>query len=145
MEYASSVWSPHQKDLIKEIEMVQRRAARYVLHAYDWRDSVTDMLNTLKWDTFEERRLKARAVMGYRIVHGLVKIPDEQLIPTIVNTRGHNEKFHQITARTNYYKSTFFPSFIPIWNSLPSHVASAPTLEAFKSRLTDVHLKTTQL
>ncbi len=51
MEYASSVWSPHQKELIKSLEMVQRRAARYVLHAYDWKDSVTEMLKILKWET----------------------------------------------------------------------------------------------
>jgi hypothetical protein len=40
VEYASSVWS-HQKELIKDLEMVLQHAARYVLHAYDWQDSVT--------------------------------------------------------------------------------------------------------
>ena len=142
LEYASTVWSPHQKELIKSLEMVQRRAARYVLRAYDRKDSVTDMLKTLKWETLEERRLKARAVMGYRIIHELVKIPSKQFIPTTVNTRGHTGRFQQISARTNYYKHTFFPSFIPIWNALPPTVASAPSLEIFKKRLAGVKMKT---
>ncbi len=76
------------------------------------------------------------------MIHELVKVPSKQLIPTTVNTRGHSSKFKQISARTNYYKYTFFPAFIPIWNSLPSTVASAPTLEEFKKRLADVTLKT---
>ena len=94
LEYAASVWSPHQKELKYVLEMVQRRAARYVLHRHQRLDSVDDMLRRLKWDTLEQRRLKARAVMGYRIVHGLVMIPADQLIPTTVNTRGHAMKFH---------------------------------------------------
>ena len=84
-----------------------------------------DMLNTLSWETLEERRLKARVTMGYRIIHGLVKIPDTQLIPVTVNTRGNTMKFKQIAARTNYYKSTFFPAMIPLWNSLPATIVSA--------------------
>ncbi len=140
VEYASTVWSPHQQELIKNIEMVQRRSARYVMSQYDRHDSVTDMLRRLSWETLEQRRLKARVVMGYRIIHGLVKIPDNQLVPSSAPTRGHNWKLRQISVRTNYYKSTFFPSLIPLWNSLPSTVASAAELEDFKIKLADVYL-----
>jgi hypothetical protein len=99
------------------------------------------MLRRLKWDTLELRRLKARAVMGYRIVHGLVMIPADQLIPTTVNTRGHAMKFHRIPAKRNYYINTFFPSIVPLWNSLPPSVASANTLDNVKVKLADVHFK----
>ena len=33
-EYASLVWCPHQKEHIQELEMVQRRAARFVTRQY---------------------------------------------------------------------------------------------------------------
>ena len=144
MEYASSVWSPHQKELVHNLEMVQRRAARYVMHLYQRTESVTDMLKVLKWETLEQRRLKARVTMGYRIVHGLVMIPANQLVPALDITRGHDRKYQQISARTNYYKGTFFPSFIPLWNSLPQSVASATTLEGFKKKLADVQLHNPQ-
>ena len=64
LEYASTVWSPHLKKLKTEVEKVQRRAARYVTHRYAPLDSPTEMLQTLKWETLEQRRLKARVVMG---------------------------------------------------------------------------------
>ena len=140
VEYSSSVWSPHQKDPKYTIERVQRRAARYVTRRYERTDSVTDMLQQLKWDTLEQRRLKARVTMGYRVVHRLVKISDAQLIPTTVCTRGHKQKFKQLPARTNYYKHTFFPSVIPLWNALPDTVASASSLDEFKAKLADVQL-----
>jgi hypothetical protein len=143
LEYASTVWSPHQKELAKNIEMVQRRAARYVTRRYVRDDSVTDMISELSWETLEQRRAKARVIMGYRTIHKLVSIPDTQLIPITVNTRGHPMKFRQIAARTNYYQGSFFPSFIPLWNSLPEKVMSAASIEDFKIELRDVRLKST--
>jgi hypothetical protein len=58
IEYCSSVWSPHTKDAINKIEMVQRRAARYVTNRYRNTSSVTSMLGDLEWDTLETRRKK---------------------------------------------------------------------------------------
>jgi uncharacterized protein (UPF0305 family) len=50
--------SPHTKDAINKIEMVQRRAARYVTNRYRNTSSVTSMLGDLEWDTLEIRRKK---------------------------------------------------------------------------------------
>ena len=140
LEYASSVWDPHQKGLIQDVEKVQRRAARYVMSNYDQRASVTEMTKELGWETLEQRSMKARVTMCYRIIHQLVAIPSTQFIPTIVSTRGSHIKFIQIQARTNYYKYTFFPAVIPLWNSLPPTVAEAGSLEDFKKGLADVQL-----
>ena len=140
VEYAASVWSPHQQELKYSVERVQRRAARFVTRRYDTTESVTAMLRDLSWETLEQRRLKSRVTMGYRIIHNLVMIPADQLTPSTVNTRGHNMKYNQLTTRTNYYKYSFFPSLIPLWNSLPEHVASSGSLDIFKARLVDVHL-----
>ena len=48
LEYASSVWDPHTKDLISHIEMVQRRAARFVKADYSQQSSVALMLESLQ-------------------------------------------------------------------------------------------------
>ena len=50
LEYASTVWSPYHEQNIYKLEMVQRRAARFVLNNYDRMASVTEMLNTLQWN-----------------------------------------------------------------------------------------------
>ena len=141
MEYSASVWSPHYKKLKRPIEMVQHCAARFVLHRYERKASVTDMILQLKWDTLEQRRLKARTVMMYRIIHNLVMIPADQLIYSTVNTRGHNMKLQTISVKRNYYKFSFFPFTIPLWNSISSDLASATMLDIFKKKLSDVQLK----
>ena len=53
LEYSSSVWDPHTHEKIHAIEMVQRRAARYVKRNYRNTSSVGDMLNVLNWRTLE--------------------------------------------------------------------------------------------
>ena len=53
LEYASDVWNPHYVGDIKELEKVQRRAARWVLNDYGWFSSVYLMLNQLSWPTLQ--------------------------------------------------------------------------------------------
>ena len=140
LEYAATVWDPHQKGLVNDIEKVQRRAARYVSSSYDPRASVTEMLRNLQWETLQQRRWKARVTMCYKIVHHIVAIPDIQFVPVTVNTRGNQLKFIQIQARTNYYRYTFFPAVIPLWNALPVDIAQADKLEDFKLKLASFQL-----
>ena len=140
LEYASSVWSPGQKNLSQTIEKVQRRAARYVSNLQSSRDSVSLMLSHLKWDTLEQRRAKSRVTMLYKIVNSLVEIPATKLIPASRKTRGHTQKFLQIKTRTNYHKFSFFPCAIRHWNSLSSDLVSAADIDIFKERLKPVSI-----
>ena len=47
VEYASSIWNPYTKQNINKIEMIQRRAARWVKNNYSPYDSVSNMLDGL--------------------------------------------------------------------------------------------------
>ena len=47
LEYGCTVWDPYTVGCIQQLEMVQRRAARYVLNRYHNTSSVTDMLSQL--------------------------------------------------------------------------------------------------
>ena len=44
LEYSSTVWDPYHKCQINQLEKIQRRAARFVLHNYSRESSVTRML-----------------------------------------------------------------------------------------------------
>ena len=93
MEYASTVWSPHQEELRHYIEMVQRRAAGYVMARYRTMDSVTAVLQELSLNTLKQWRLKARITMGYCIINNLMMIPADQLEQkeeSSASTRGHD-------------------------------------------------------
>ena len=47
VEYCSVVWDSWQKQQINQIEMIQRRAARYTLNQYSYHSSVSAMLQHL--------------------------------------------------------------------------------------------------
>ena len=48
LEYASSVWDPYTQKNKDRLQMIQRRAAHYVLNRYDNASSVMNMLHNLK-------------------------------------------------------------------------------------------------
>ena len=50
LEYGAMVWDPHAVGQIKQLELVQRTAARYVLGDYRRTESVTKMLEKLGWE-----------------------------------------------------------------------------------------------
>ena len=56
VEYASTVWSPFTQRDIRKVEMVQRRAVRWVKHNYSTYESVTQMQEGLGWRSLEQRR-----------------------------------------------------------------------------------------
>ena len=59
---------------IDKLEMIERRAARYVLDRYHYSASVTEMLNELGWKSLEERSKHMRLTIMYRITNSLVAI-----------------------------------------------------------------------
>ena len=59
LEYASAVWDPHTKDKVNQIEMMQRKAARWTCSNYDRKASVTELVNNLGWRSLQQRRADA--------------------------------------------------------------------------------------
>ena len=55
VEYASSVWSSSADSHINQLDMVQRRAARFVRNDYSHQSSVTEMVTSLHWSTLQKR------------------------------------------------------------------------------------------
>ena len=135
LEYANTTWAPHTETDIRKLEMVQRRAVRFVFNNYQRTSSVTEMMEKLGWQTLQQRRDYARLTMMYRIVHQLVDIPAEPyLTPLTGRTRGHDSRFRQILTSYAGYQYSFFPRTIILWNQLLQSDVSQSTLEAFQKR-----------
>ena len=95
LEYASTVWSPYHEHNIYKLEMVQRRAARFVMNNYNRTASVTEILNSLQWHTLEKRRNNLRASLMYKIINDMTDINVyQQFRPSNTTTRGHHQRFH---------------------------------------------------
>jgi len=107
LEYACTVWSLYHEQNIYKLEMVQRRAARFVMNDYNRTDSVSKMLNTLRWHTLEKWRDSLRTILLYKIIHNMVDInAQEYLILRSALTRRHPYKFIQLqTIKVDAYKT----------------------------------------
>lgn len=138
LEYACTVWDPYIKSEVRQLEQVQRRAARYVLNRHHSTSSVGSMLQELQWPTLEERRRLCRLHMLYKIRHQLVAINGEQYLSTAarVSRRTSNPYSYLVPqSTTDYHRQSFFPRTVRDWNALPDEVVSAPSLEVFKGRV----------
>ena len=98
--------SPHEVKPIHQLEMVQRRAARWTLNRHHNTSSVKGMLEDLQWRTLEQRRTDCRLVLLFQIIHGLVQIPPTSYLQPSLNTtsrKNHNYMYQQCSTRTNYF------------------------------------------
>ena len=134
VEYASVVWDPFTKANIDKIEMVQRRAARFVHNNYRRDVSVSDMISKLGWRSLHQRRTDNRLIMLYKIVHGIVATDfSDKLVPVTRPSRHYHPNSFILPSETKtYIQQSFLPKTIKDWNNLPAAVAAAPSLEAFK-------------
>ena len=109
LEYCSTVWDPYTAKNTNIVEMVQRRAARWVLNRFNRKDCVTAMLSTLKWKTLERRRTIARLSMLYKMRNRLVFYDDIKLQPVdhLYSTRSKDYAYKQPIATRDYYKYIF--------------------------------------
>ena len=139
VEYASSVWDPYHQNNKHRLEMVQRRAARYVTNRYHNTSSVSSMIEDLNWKSLEDRRKIARLTMMYKLANGMVLVnTEDRLIPSDRIARNNNSKSYQIpSCRTEIRKESYFPKTIRDWNALPDNCVTAGNLETFKTHLQD--------
>ena len=135
LKYATCVWDPHTHT---SQNRNSRRCSAVLpatsLGAITTLGSVTNMLRHLEWQTLEQRRIATNLTMLYKITNNIVTVP----IHTYLTPWTRPPHVHTISAtcHTNVTqilsKYSFFPRTIILWNSLPFHIASAPTLNLSK-------------
>ena len=129
------VWDPATATNRDKIEMVQRRAARFVMGDYYRRSSVAKMLDDLKWQTLYTRRKINKAIIMFKILHNLVAVPRNDLQKAASSLRGYNQQLVIPHTRTQTYQSSFFPDSIRIWNNLPKNIDYSNTLNTFRTNI----------
>ena len=129
-EYSATVWDPYVAKNIQKVEMIQRRAARWVLACYDRLDSVTDLLSSLKWRSLELSRSDARLCMLYKQCNGLAtyecgKLQREHKSRMGTRLSSLCHRFEQPRCTCDYYKNSFYPRTIAQWNNLPPEIIAS--------------------
>ena len=93
---ASCVWNPWTERNVQMVENIQRQAARFVMRDYRRESSVTSMLNTLCWNTLQQRRLLYQAEMMHKIHHGFVNINVPHHLTTVASSQRLH--MHELTT-----------------------------------------------
>ena len=134
MEYAVQAWCPWKEGDIRKLESVQRRATRLVEGCRGL--SYEDRLRVLGLSSLLEGRKRGDMILTFRLVKGLVKLDQEHFFATARDgrTRGHNFKLAVLRSSCDARKYSFSRRVVPVWNSLPSEVVCADSVESFKSR-----------
>lgn len=137
LEYGSAVWDPYLQKDIHSIEMVQRRAARWVKSDYQYNSSVTSMLNDLQWPSLQHRRYVTRLKLFYNIVNSssALSIPNHFMNTTYPTRHHHPLHFEIPFARTDHYKFSYYPKSIRDWNNLPIDIIESQSLQLFLDKL----------
>ena len=141
-EYASSVWSLYQCNLVNMIEGIQRSFTKR-LSGLD-RLSYIQRLLVLNTSSLQCRRLQFDLTNYYRIINGLMDINNNDFFSFNVNTRsrGHPLRIDQQGCINSRHSNSFckLNRVVCIWNSLPTDVVTSKTLGSFKARLALVDL-----
>ena len=135
IEYACMVWAPHTTQDINRIEMIQRRAARFVYNNYYHSVSVSSMLESLGWPTLLVRRNYLKLLLTYKILKAMISIPSDNFKPVTLNTRGYRSHLQCLQTACDSYRYSFFPSAIRLWNCLPTDIACTTSLNEFNIKL----------
>ena len=135
------MWDPHLKKDIREVEKIQRRAARFVKGVYKREDGiVTQLLNELEWPALEMRRKCPRLELLHASLHGRnleIVIPPHLSLPTYrYNTRSQATIIIiNPAAKGDTYKNSFFPRTITDYNKLPPNIRQIKPEAPFKLTL----------
>ena len=80
LEYCSSVWDPHTSTLIKQLESIQNRAARFVSRVYSRKSSVTASRQELNWEPLQHRRKVYRLTNFQQAVAEQIAFPVQNIL-----------------------------------------------------------------
>ena len=135
IEYATQVWSAQYKKDKITLENVQRRATRLVKCIKHL--PYSERLKVLGLPTLEYRRERADMIQVYKILHGIDIANREKLfqMAPYTTTWGHPLKLFKKRCRLNLRSNYISQRVIDQWNGLPINLVTAPSLNAFKSRL----------
>ena len=132
LEYSCSVWDPYKKYQIDQLELINKRAARFVTGNYSMEHGSTSRnMKALGWTPLETRRAKIKLIMLFKINSLSIHVPRDDLI---LNPR---KPYNFIVPQSSVdsHLHSFFSSTIRLWNSIPNHVKSLDSLDQFKRSL----------
>ena len=141
LDYGATAWDPFRDYQIDKLEMINKRAARFVTGNHNRTHGETQRnMQTLGWDPLSERRAKQKLIMLKKITSDQIHIPRDDLKQMLSPRFPFDYK--PITTSVDCHKFSFFPSTIRLWNSIPYIIKSSATSAAgFKQSLNEITIR----
>lgn len=100
-----------------------------------------ERLLKLNLTTLENRRVRGDLIEVFKIIHGYENVQANIFFQNRIyqGLRGHSHMLEQNRSRYNVRKYFFSNRIICLWNSLPQHVVSAPSVNTFKKYYDDFY------
>lgn len=133
LEYACSVWDPHQTSLSNTLEAVQNRAARFIYSDYSYHTSVSQLKLKAGISNLDIRRHVFRLCLYHKFYHSA----PSAIIPVHRQSyRLHHEKsVYPPPARTTAHLHSFFVKTARDWNCLSADVVHHSNPHHFKAAI----------
>ena len=123
------------KKHVKQIEGVQRRAARFVKNCYTQEPgTVTNLLNKVSWIPLKVQRtinLIPQAIHG----DSSLAFPDYVMKHKRHLRNSSQNKFIELLPNTEAYKNSYFCTTVKDWNVLPSGIVNIKSTDRFRKVL----------
>ena len=135
LEYAVAVWYPIKKGLIEALEKVQRRATKIIQRCKKM--TYEDRLRHLKLPTLRFRRIRGDLIEAYKMLTGVYEADACPLFEMHRGreTRGHSLKLMKARVLTRERRNFFTERIVDVWNSLPSDIVEANSVNSFKNKV----------
>ena len=134
LEYASQLWDPYTSQGIESLESIQKFACKVCLKQWDL--DYNSMLQLLDIPPLSTRRKYLKLTTMYNIVANQSYFPPNIFVRHDFPYSTHRHaNFVRPFARTQYMYSSFVPSVIMAWNTLPNSIKHSSSISAFKHSL----------
>ena len=127
---------------MEKLESLQYSAARASTCA--WKGtSKTKLLEELGWETVDKRRWSRRLILFYKIINNSTPTYTSPP-PPIPNLQEPFYSFRMravmglICARTDKYKSSFYPNCLSKWENADAETRTAPSFAIFKAKISRI-------
>lgn len=101
LEYASQIWDPHTIKDINQLEMIQRKATRFIFNKYRRSDSPSEIMKKNKLFSLHSRRKFHRIKFLHNIMTGYTKLTDLPYLCPVT------------TSQTKHTRVHFYNQFLP--------------------------------
>ena len=126
--------------LMEKLESVQYSAARAITGT--WRGTSREKLYAeLGWEPLSGRRWSRRLTLFYKIINNLTPIYTKDPIPPLQQFQyslRNQDVIGRIKARTEKFKSSFYPHCLSEWNNLDPEIRLAPSVAVFEKKLLSI-------